>query len=389
MCYQYNYAGIEYGRECWCGDALAPSSAQATAESQCNKKCPGDATEICGAGNRLTLYTKKSAPQAKFAAFGAASADTSTTSSSSPSTTSGASTSSIAKASSSSSATTFSTRTSTSSSSSPSTNSMSSTSTTSKSSASSSSSSSTSKTQSTLYPTPSTTLNSYTYAGCANATAPLALNALSKTSTTMDIETCTSFCTKNNYGLSGLQNGDTCYCGNGLQSFSAIQQEAGAAKDSKCNKPCSGNATEICGADNYLSVWNATSAITIPPTTVKQVGYYPLNGCYNATSTALTAANTTSNSLTAESCVGYCATQGYSVSGLTNGNTCTCDKSLSTSAQKLDLSECNVRCVANQREFCGAKAKSLVYVQDFSSVDGNGVPKSINQDNSATVQPAP
>ncbi|KAL8717991.1 MAG: hypothetical protein Q9181_008250 [Wetmoreana brouardii] len=382
MCYQYKYAGIEYGRECWCGNTLAASSAQATAETQCNKKCPGDATEICGAGNRLTLYTKKAATQAKFAAFNAAYVDASTTSSSSPSSTSEASTSS------SSSATTFSTRTSTSSSSSsPSTTSTPSASTTSKSSASSSSSSSTSKPQSTLYPTPSTILNSYTYAGCANATSPLALNALSKSSTSMDIETCTSYCTQNNYGLSGLQGGNTCYCGNGLQSFSAIQQEAGAAKDSKCNKPCSGNATEICGADTYLSVWNATSAITIPPTTVKQVGYYPLSGCYNATAAALKAANSTSSSLTAESCVGYCATQGYSVAGLTNGDTCTCDKSLSTQAQKLDTSECNVRCVANNREFCGAKGKSLVYVQDYSSVDGNGVPKSVNQDNSAGVKP--
>ncbi|RFU77686.1 wsc domain-containing [Trichoderma arundinaceum] len=64
-CNQYKYAGIEYGQECWCGDALnlagwADSTpGKNVTSSECNMVCPGNATEFCGAGNRLQLYIKK------------------------------------------------------------------------------------------------------------------------------------------------------------------------------------------------------------------------------------------------------------------------------------------------------------------------------------------
>lgn len=368
LCYNYQYAGIEYGRECWCDNSIASTAVVASAESQCNKKCAGDATEICGAGLRLSMYTHiSSSPQAKFAQANVNSASSSSSSTSSGTTTSSASTTS---------------QSSTTSSSAPST--------TSQSSSSSTTSSSTRTSTSTLYPTPSQTISSYTYLGCANATSPLALNALTKTSTTMDTQTCQSYCTQNNYGLSGVQNGNTCYCGNGLQSFSAVQPEP----NSKCNVPCAGNATEICGAANYLSVWNATEALKVPPTMVKQVGYSPLKGCYNATasSTSSPLLNAASTSLpttnSAESCVGYCANNGYSVAGMENGSACRCASSLPTTAQLLDLGQCNVVCAGNGREFCGAKGATLVYVMDSSSVDAQGRPASLGQGNQATIQPA-
>ncbi|KAL8936038.1 MAG: hypothetical protein Q9216_005133 [Gyalolechia sp. 2 TL-2023] len=386
-CSEFKYAGIEYGRECWCGDTLASTSVPASAESQCSKVCPGNTSQICGAGNRLTLYTKKSTAANFRMANSAATTDSSSSSSSASSSSSQTSTTKSSSAS----ATTSSSQTG-SATSSPSS---------SMTSSSSSSSSSTSKTSttsssSTLYPTPSQTISSYTYLGCANASTPLALNALTKTANTMDISSCQSYCTQNNYGFSGLQNGDTCYCGNGLQSFSAIQKESGPASDSKCDVACAGNSTEICGAKSYLSVWNATASANIPPTMVKQVGYYPLKGCYNSTISAtksssplLDAASTglpTTNS--AESCVGYCATKGYSVAGAEDGNKCSCGPSLPTTAEELELAECNVVCSGNKREFCGAEGKVLVYVMDTSSVDSDGVPKSIGQKNEATVKPS-
>ncbi|KAL8989440.1 MAG: hypothetical protein Q9177_001676 [Variospora cf. flavescens] len=207
-------------------------------------------------------------------------------------------------------------------------------------------------------------------------------------------QTCHTLCTSYNYGLAGLQNGDTCYCGNGLQSFSALQDERNTLpKDSKCNFPCAGNATEICGAEEYLSVWNATESVKIPPTMVKQVGYYPLKGCFNGTISTKALLNATSTSLpttnSAEDCVGYCATRGYAVAGMSEGNACQCGASLPTNAEELTLGECNVVCAGNKREFCGGKeGKTLVYVKDTGSVDTEGKPKSLGQLNEATVKPA-
>lgn len=66
-CEQYNYAGVEYGQECWCGNTLNLAGwADSTpgnnvSSSECNVVCPGNATEYCGAGNILQLYVRKTA----------------------------------------------------------------------------------------------------------------------------------------------------------------------------------------------------------------------------------------------------------------------------------------------------------------------------------------
>ncbi|KAL1842674.1 hypothetical protein VTK73DRAFT_3070 [Phialemonium thermophilum] len=55
-CSGFAYWGAEYGRECYCGNSLDASSAEAPL-SECDMVCSGDATEYCGAGNRLELYS--------------------------------------------------------------------------------------------------------------------------------------------------------------------------------------------------------------------------------------------------------------------------------------------------------------------------------------------
>ena len=51
----YAYFGVEYGQECYGGDLLAQGSVPAPA-TDCSFPCPGNANELCGAGNRLQLY---------------------------------------------------------------------------------------------------------------------------------------------------------------------------------------------------------------------------------------------------------------------------------------------------------------------------------------------
>lgn len=56
-CSQFSapFYGIEYGTECYCGVSLINNSIRA-AEADCNFACPGNATEVCGAGDRLNVY---------------------------------------------------------------------------------------------------------------------------------------------------------------------------------------------------------------------------------------------------------------------------------------------------------------------------------------------
>ncbi|KAI5275150.1 hypothetical protein E4T47_01817 [Aureobasidium subglaciale] len=54
---KYTWAGLEYSRECWLGNALASGTGNATA-SECNMPCKGMPGQLCGAGSRLSLYNR-------------------------------------------------------------------------------------------------------------------------------------------------------------------------------------------------------------------------------------------------------------------------------------------------------------------------------------------
>jgi len=56
-CSSFTSFGVEYGRECYCGNSVNPGS-QSAPESDCSFPCPGNAAEYCGGGNRLNMYSK-------------------------------------------------------------------------------------------------------------------------------------------------------------------------------------------------------------------------------------------------------------------------------------------------------------------------------------------
>ncbi|CRK15143.1 hypothetical protein BN1708_011363 [Verticillium longisporum] len=49
------YMGVEYGRECYCGNTINAGSVPA-AVTQCSTLCKGNSLQYCGAGSRLDLY---------------------------------------------------------------------------------------------------------------------------------------------------------------------------------------------------------------------------------------------------------------------------------------------------------------------------------------------
>lgn len=51
----YDYAGLEWYQECWCGNFILNGGAETTA-SDCSFPCTGNSTQVCGAGNRLSMY---------------------------------------------------------------------------------------------------------------------------------------------------------------------------------------------------------------------------------------------------------------------------------------------------------------------------------------------
>ena len=52
-------AGVEYSRECYCGDAFANGGGAPIADSTCDMACGGDATTMCGGPAALTVFVKQ------------------------------------------------------------------------------------------------------------------------------------------------------------------------------------------------------------------------------------------------------------------------------------------------------------------------------------------
>jgi len=57
----FNYAGLEWYQECYCGNYIINGGAETTS-TDCSFPCTGAANEVCGAGNRLSMYSSGLAP---------------------------------------------------------------------------------------------------------------------------------------------------------------------------------------------------------------------------------------------------------------------------------------------------------------------------------------
>ena len=56
----FNYAGVQFGAECFCGNTAPPTSELAPA-GDCKMPCTGDSSQICGAGNRMNVFSTSGA----------------------------------------------------------------------------------------------------------------------------------------------------------------------------------------------------------------------------------------------------------------------------------------------------------------------------------------
>ncbi len=108
------------------------------------------------------------------------------------------------------------------------------------------------------------TASGYRFLGCAPEerwTTDGAFRTLSGTvlsTDTMTNQVCMAYCTGLGYKYAGTEWSRECWCGN---SFAATRTPATTvASLAKCNYKCTGDATQNCGGDSWLSLYEKCAA---------------------------------------------------------------------------------------------------------------------------------
>lgn len=255
-----NYAGTQYGKECYCGNSAPP--ADRIGFAKCAMPCAGDPAQTCGDSKKLSVYTKdvSSAASSSEATTAATSSFPSTIaapSSSSTITTAATMVSSIPKTFGSSPVVTSSTislsfavfgLTGTESvSEAPSTTTAMTTSI--------AGTTSSSKATGTAVPaaTPSGIIAGWVSKGCwIDPINPRALKTWGYWNEKITTSGCIKWCDLKGYKYAGTEYAGQCFCSNTLAT------SGGAQPDSDCNMPCEGNPAENCGGSARLNLFEKT-----------------------------------------------------------------------------------------------------------------------------------
>ncbi|KAL2060445.1 hypothetical protein VTL71DRAFT_9476 [Oculimacula yallundae] len=172
--------------------------------------------------------------------------------------------------------------------------------------------------------------------------------------TKMTIEVCQKTCKSLGKTYAGVEFGKECYCGNkiGGDGFNYALTD--------CNVPCAGNSTQICGGPNKLNIYQYA---VLEPTWVT-LGCYTDLWSVGKRVLSFDASDLAGKAtLTTAKCKSTCAGKGYMYSGTEVGNECWCDNSLRNGgAPASDGSVgCSFKCAGNSSEICGGSDRLSLY----------------------------
>ena len=211
----------------------------------------------------------------------------------------------------------------------------------------------TSSTAATSPSTPKPTISGYTYQGCIvdNTSKRVLTGKFTSTSTTT-YASCAAFCSGYNY--MGLEYGSECWCGNTYPNPTSL------ASDKDCSFPCSGRASELCGAGDRLTMFKNNVQTPLPSN--PSIPGYVYSGCYsdNIQSRILVGKSyRNKTAMTIESCAAFCS--GYTYFGAEYADECYCGMTFAYPTTKNAEADCKIMCSGNGTEICGAGNRLSLY----------------------------
>ncbi|KAF4569998.1 hypothetical protein EYR40_008982 [Pleurotus pulmonarius] len=189
----------------------------------------------------------------------------------------------------------------------------------------------------------------------------------------MTIEKCLDACFNAGYGFAGTEYAAECYCGE------APAETAAPATDG-CNMACAGNAEQLCGGPNRLNMYSYGGDDLPPITPPAGPGDPPTEapppvteglpepwhyaGCWvdQEFGRILTFGIPDVPDRTVEQCVDTCQDAGYTLAGLEYGVQCFCGNEVRYAGRLADNeNECNMPCGGDDEHACGAGNRLSIY----------------------------
>jgi hypothetical protein len=172
------------------------------------------------------------------------------------------------------------------------------------------------------------------------------------------IETCMETCKSMNLKYAGLEYNFECWCGDVFDNTPVPATYPTAS----CNYPCTGDATEMCGGQEYMNLYDCTDALPIPPT----YNECTLLGCYTDVVSARTLpveVDGGNTNMDPNVCTAACIAAGYRYSGVEYGRECFCGNTIENmgSLAPDGNEQCNMPCAGNPALTCGGKDRLDLY----------------------------
>ncbi|WWC85442.1 uncharacterized protein L201_000305 [Kwoniella dendrophila CBS 6074] len=97
-------------------------------------------------------------------------------------------------------------------------------------------------------------VNGFANSGCIQEVAGRALTGASISASNMTVAVCTSYCQSQGFTMAGVEYGQECYCGNSLVNGATTTLTSG-----QCVMPCAGDSTTICGGPNAINLYTVSA----------------------------------------------------------------------------------------------------------------------------------
>ncbi len=162
----------------------------------------------------------------------------------------------------------------------------------------------------------------------------------------MTILGCKAFCLSQGYHVFGLMGGDSCLCD------SRLRMDHERLIYSKCDTPCNGNSSEVCGGDGAVQVYSLEPKLPVEAISL---------GCFKKVSDTLYGKRYAPAYTSVKGCGNACTSRGNTLFGLDDGNACTCANELRPGAEAGDMSQCNLECADGFGYICGSSTHVEVY----------------------------